>query len=45
MSTFAEIWSRIQTGLPSPRSNLADNRAGLSLSEAELLVAQGFRRQ
>lgn len=41
MSTFAEIWSRIQPGLPSQHINLADNRAQLSLAEAELLIAQG----
>ncbi|MBD9375397.1 hypothetical protein IB238_22520 [Rhizobium sp. ARZ01] len=41
MSTFAEIQSKIQPGLPSQEINLGDNRASLTLAQAELLVSQG----
>ena len=41
MSTFAEIQSKIQQGLPSQEINLGDNRASLTIAQAELLVSQG----
>lgn len=41
MSTFAEIQSKIQPGLPSQEVNLGDNRASLTVAQAELLVSQG----
>lgn len=41
MSTFAEIQSKIQPGLPSQEVNLGDNRATLTIEQAELLVSQG----
>lgn len=41
MSTFAEIQSKIQPGLPSQEINLGDNRANLTIAQAELLISQG----
>jgi len=41
MSTFAEIQSKIQPGLASQEINLGDNRANLTIAQAELLVSQG----
>ncbi|RFZ86160.1 hypothetical protein D0Y60_18390 [Shinella sp. WSJ-2] len=41
MTTFAEIEANIQPGLPSQIINLGDNRASLTIAQAELLVSQG----
>ncbi|WP_421590347.1 M10 family metallopeptidase C-terminal domain-containing protein [Shinella sp. M27] len=41
MSTFAEIQSKIQSGLPSQEIDLGDNKALLTVAEAAQLVAAG----
>lgn len=41
MSTFADIQSKINSSLPSQEIDLGDNRASLTLAQAELLISQG----
>lgn len=43
MSTFAEILSQIQSGLPSQEIDLGDDNATLTVVEAQQLIAAGVR--
>ncbi|MGO4841547.1 hypothetical protein AB4144_55740, partial [Rhizobiaceae sp. 2RAB30] len=43
MSTFAEIYSKIVPGLPSQEMDLGDNKATLTVAEAQQLIDAGVR--